>query len=207
MTDQARPPEPPPPPDDVPFDPYRYGKPDHPIPPEYWPPGYVPDEPPEPIQGPHPLYGPSPYATIPPPGSSPHPQAPYGQGSYPPPYGYPYAPPVADPRGKATAALWLGVGSIPLCIVGLFDIVAIVLAVVFGLQALNRIRRAGVAGQPAPEHARARRMAIIGLVGALVGTLLVVLVTVRTVKAINDCGGFEARSDTGFYSCVQDHLS
>jgi hypothetical protein len=72
---------------EAPFDPYRFGKPDRPIPPEYAPPGYVP---PAPEVSPTSPYGPS----------SPYGAAPYGQpGQGQPPYGQPpYGQP---PQGDA----------------------------------------------------------------------------------------------------------
>ena len=85
------------------FDPYRYGKPDHPIPPEYAPPGYVPPVPPAPA-------APSP--------------AQYPGYSYPPPP--PGYPPYGAPRagnGKATIALVLGILSIVFCWLSIFDLV------------------------------------------------------------------------------------
>lgn len=74
------------PPEDQPFDPYRYGAPEHPVPPEFAPPGYeqsgylppLPDLPPEFPQNP---YGQNPYPQDPY-AQTPYPQAPYGPGPY-----------------------------------------------------------------------------------------------------------------------------
>src|SRR5579875_1310891 len=84
---------------DVPldFDPYRFGKPEHPIDPRYAPPGYVPPEPappPEPTVQQHPqqpyappYYGPD-YSQRGQQPTDPH-QPPWGQA---PPPGYPQQP-------------------------------------------------------------------------------------------------------------------
>jgi hypothetical protein len=99
----------PPPAAEVPFDPYRFGPPAHPIDPAYAPPGYVPPapEPAYPTYGPPPGgYDPSgyqpngPYAAPPPYGQTPYGQAPNGQ----PPYGqapYGQAPNGQPPYGQA----------------------------------------------------------------------------------------------------------
>ena len=108
--------------DEAPFDPYRFGKPEHPIPAEYAPPGYtgpvIPTAPPAPGWGtpppganvgnpfsnppgtPYTPYGTDPGAGYPPgpyPPSAPPPSAP-PPGQYPPPYGPPpYGPPGYGP--------------------------------------------------------------------------------------------------------------
>src|SRR5436305_14944279 len=73
---------------EAPFDPYRFGKPDYPIPAEYAPPGYTgPIAPP-----PNPYAGGPGAATAPPPGSTT--SNPFGN-----PPGTPYGPPPQYPAG------------------------------------------------------------------------------------------------------------
>jgi hypothetical protein len=92
------------------FDPYRFGRPEHPVPPEYAPPGYRPPQQPPPQ--PWPQYG------------------------APPPYYSEYPRPRTG-NGKAIAALVLGIVSIVLCWLSLLDVVPVVLALVFGILARN----------------------------------------------------------------------
>jgi hypothetical protein len=87
--------------DDAPFDPYRFGRPDHPIPAEYAPPGYTgpiappaTPPPPPPATPPPPPYGR--------PGANPYGNAgsnPYGSAYGPPPPGYGSDNPFANPPG------------------------------------------------------------------------------------------------------------
>lgn len=211
LTKQDEPAEPP-------FDPYRFGKPDHPVPPEYAPPGYVPPTPapptaPPPYPGPpgqaapgqpyQPPTTPYPYGAppygAPPPGTPP----PYGA---PPPYGgqHPYgAPPyygythTQPGNGKAITALVMGIVSILLFWTSIFDIVPVILAIVFGIIALNESKGRG---------GNARGMAVAGIVCGAIGAILAIVMTVLFVHAINKCGGFNSDNRPGFNKCVQDHL-
>lgn len=190
---------------EAPFDPYRFGKPEHPVPPEYAPPGYVPDPadypaarpatPPYPAPGAPPPYGYSgtPYPGPPQPGTH-EPYAPYGAPTPPPYHGY------VQPRtgnGKAIAALALGIASIPLGIASILDALLIVPAIVFGLIALSEART----GQPS-----GRGLAVAGLACAAVGTLVATLVTVWYVHAANQCGGLQQSRSTEFNQCLREHL-
>ena len=196
---------------DAPFDPYRFGKPDHPVPPEFAPPGYVPDEPVSPYpaatnapygQSP---YGPSPYG--PPPSGAPSPYGPpYPGGPYPgggpasygapppPPYHAYGAPPTGN--GKAVAALVLGIVSLVMFWLIFIDAIFIILALIFGILALTESRAKNGSG---------RGMAIAGLVCAGLGTVATVLFTVVVIHAADKCGGFQTNS-SDFKQCVQDHL-
>lgn len=175
-----------------PFDPYRYGRPDHPVPAEYAPPGYVPDPTPSAYQQP-----PTPYAGPGPgPGYPGHPGGPYSGAPVPPPYnGY------QQPRtgnGKAIAALVLGIASIVFCWVSVFDAVFVVLALVFGLIVLSEARRGG----------RGRGMAIAGLACAVVGALLATVLTVKIINAADQCGGLShpGVSTQDFRQCLSDNF-
>lgn len=164
------------------FDPYRFGAPDHPVPPEYAPPGYKPPQPAPPGQQP-----PAPYGSYVPP--------PYQPGP-PPPYAMPY-PPQRRSTGKAIASLVLGIGSIVLSILSVFDIVLIALAVIFGVIALVDANRS-------PGH-EGRGMAIAGLICAAVGAILAVLLTLWFVSAARHCTQYDSGTSQ-FQNCFRDHL-
>lgn len=185
-------------PEQLDFDPYRFGAPDHPIPPEYAPPGYRP--PPPPAYPAAPTQPPGRPGQQPgPPGPPLHPYA-GGPVSYtpgpPPPYGMPYPPPRRT-AGKAITSLVLGIGSIVLSILSIFDIVLIALAVIFGVLALVEANRSP--GRPG------RGMAIAGLVCATVGAVLAVLLTVWFVGAARHCTQYDNGSSQ-FQNCFRDHL-
>ena len=167
---------------DAPFDPYRFGRPDHPVPPEYAPPGYA-------SSGYHPTPQPPPH-TGPQPPPYPYP------GSVPPPYyGYPQR---RTGNGKATAALVLGILSIVFFWLSLLDAVFIILALIFGLLGLSDSRLRGGHG---------RGLAISGLICMGVGAAAALLWTSMLVHAVNNCGGFGTdTSSTEFDQCVSDHL-
>jgi hypothetical protein len=200
---------------EAPFDPYRFGKPEHPIPAEYAPPGYT--GPTIPAAAPNPYQAPSPWAQ--PPGSQPGnpfsnpPGTPYVPGQqqpyqYPPPPsgfgpGVPPPPPYhgyAQPRtgnGKAVAALVLGIASIFFCWLSFFDAIFVILGLIFGLIALNESKQPGAPG---------RGMAIAGLACTVVGAIVATVLTVLIVHAINKCGGLDNNGSSDFNSCVRDHL-
>jgi hypothetical protein len=160
------------------FDPYRFGAPEHPVPPEYAPPGYRPAP------------------TNPPP-----PQFPPGPPQYP---GY-WAPPPESaqyprPRtgnGKAIAALVLGIVSIVLCWLSLFDIIPAVLGLIFGILGRNDSLRH-------PERG-GRGMAVAGIACAVVGALLAGLFTAWAVHRFRDCYDSNA-SSSQVRTCIQQHL-
>lgn len=207
---------------EAPFDPYRFGKPDHPIPAEYAPPGYT--GPTIPAGGPTPYPQPNPWAAQQPPYGAnnpfnnppgtpytqqpyeqpyqqpyqqPLPPSPYGPGAPPPPPYHSYVQPKTG-NGKAVAGLVLGILSIVLCWIAFFDAIFVVLGLIFSLLALSESKRR-------PDGA-GRSMAIGGLVCTIVGAILATILTVLVVHAINKCGGISSTNDPGFNQCVQDNF-
>jgi hypothetical protein len=217
---------------EAPFDPYRFGKPDHPIPAEYAPPGYTgPIAPP-----PNPYAGGPAAGSAPPPGSTtsnpfgnppgtpygPPPQYPGGPPSpygpppgqqYGPQYGQPYGPPSGQPygygpqpphyarptgnNGKAVAALVLGILSVVLCWLSVFDAIFVILALIFGLIAL---------GETKNGRGRGRGLAIAGLACMVVGAILATIISIKVFHAIDRCGGFDQASQSSFNQCVKDNV-
>jgi hypothetical protein len=162
---------------EAPFDPYRYGAPERPVPPEYAPPGYVPPAPqqPPPPPGPERYGGYRGYGVYPP-----GPPGPPGQQYPPPPPGYqPYGGRAYGSNVRAIAALIFGIASIVLCWLSIFDLIPIVAAVVFGILGINEAARRG--------DGRGRRMAIAGIVCAVVGLILAVVLTVYFYNRIKPC--------------------
>ena len=96
------------------FDPYRFGRPEHPIAPEYAPPGYR-----QPGQGPQYPYTPSP----------------------PPPPGHPAYGTVPTSNTKAVIALVLGILAIVFCWLSILDLVLIIPAIVLGITARHDAAR------------------------------------------------------------------
>jgi hypothetical protein len=201
---------------DVPFDPYRFGAPDVPPPPEYAPPGYQPpggyQYPGPTAEPPHGPYPPYPYGTTaggqpgapygqqpygqPPVGQQPYGQSPYGQS----PYGQsPYGPgaSAAQGNGKAVAALVLGIVSIVLCWLTFLDALFVVLALIFGFLGLNDARNRG---------GRGRGQALAGLICAAVGAVLAIVFTVFVVHLANKCGGLDNQGSPGYQQCLRDHI-
>jgi VanZ family protein len=169
------------------FDPYRFGAPEQPVPPEYAPPGYRPPEP-----------------AYPPPGHRPPaPQGGYGPPAYQPgppppqPYAVPYYAHARRGTGKAIASLVLGIASIILSILSVFDVIFIALAVIFGVLGLTEANRS--------PHREGRGMSIAGLVCAGVGAVLAVVLTVWFVGAATHCTQYDSGS-TQFQNCFRDHL-
>lgn len=192
-----------PPAAEEPFDPYRFGKPDHPIPAEYAPPGYtgptVPATPPSPYGAPPPGYPGAPGNPFNNPPGTPYgstPPPPYGYNVPPPPpyHGYPMPP---TGNGKAIAALVFGILSIVLCFLSFFDGIFVILGLIFGIIALSEAKERRGSG---------RGMAIAGLICTLVGALLATLLTVLIVHAANDCGGFSNDSSDQWQTCVRDNI-
>jgi hypothetical protein len=200
--------------DDPPFDPYRFGAPDHPIPAEYAPPGYSGPVTPVPV----------PYGTEPPTGGyagSPGnpanpfgnpPGTPYGppyqyppQGPYGPPYGYgaPTPPPYhgyAQPRtgnGKAVAALVFGILSLVFFWLTIFDVVFVALGLVFSLIALGESRSGRSGG---------RGLAVSGLICTIIGAIGATIFTIWIFHAADQCGGFSNNDRPGFNQCVKDNF-
>ena len=182
------------------FDPYRFGAPEHPVPPEYAPPGYKPPQPPQPPQPAQPPVAPAvPPGGYPPPAYQAGPPPPYQVGPPPPyqPYGIPYRAHQRRGTGKAIAAMVLGIASILLSILSIFDILLIAPAVIFGIIALTEANRS-------PHH-EGRGMAIAGLVCAAVGAVLAIVLTIWFVGAARHCTQYD-NSSSQFQSCFRDHL-
>jgi hypothetical protein len=189
---------------DAEFDPYRFGKPDHPIPAEYAPPGYtgptIPSTPPTPYGPPAAGASGNPFAN--PPGT-PYGPPPLGYGAPPPyPYGAPppppyhgYPPPPTG-NGKAVAGLVLGILSILLCLLSILDGLLIIPGLVFSLIALSESKSRQGSG---------RGLAIAGLVCTIVGGLLATLVTVAYVRVANKCGDLQDNRDA-FQTCVRHEM-
>jgi len=159
---------------ETPFDPYRYGAPEQPVPPEYAPPGYSPP-------------------AAPPSFTKPPASPPLSYGAAQPGYGYqaggqhPYPAPPHYPQqypqpktgnGKAVAGLVLGILAIVFFWTSLLDIVLIVPGVIFALLGMSEAKRIGGAG---------RGVAIGGLVCALVGALFATLFTAFVFSKVVPC--------------------
>jgi hypothetical protein len=166
-----------------PFDPYRFGAPEHPIPAEYAPPGYTPPPataPPPPYVPPQPTHG---YQ---------------GQG-----YGYP-APPNSgqqypQPRtgnGKAIAALVLGILAIVFCWTSIFDAVFVVLAIVFGFLGLSDAKRSG----------GGRGMAMAGLICGLAGAVAAILFSVWILSRVGPCIDDFDRGSSAQRDCINSRF-
>jgi hypothetical protein len=204
------------PPIEDPNDPYRFGKPDHPVPPEFAPPGYGADAPaaapvppprhagapPAPGAYPPPpgTYPPLPPGTYPPPPPGTYPPPPPGTypppppGHYPPsPYGQ-YGAPPQSASGKAIACLVLGIVAIVASVFAYLDIVPVLLAVIFGVQSLNN-----------PADVAGRRLAKAGIICAIVGALLAVVFAIQVNRVVDECGGWSHIGDPGFSQCVREN--
>jgi hypothetical protein len=182
------------------FDPYRFGRPDHPVPPEYAPPGYVAPQPAPPAGAmpPPPAY---------PPGYPP-PPTPYP--GYPPPpgypqYGYPPPPPGYPPYGttrtgntKATLALVFGILSIVFCFLSILDLALIVPAIVLGALARNDAVRF-------PDRG-GRKAATAGLICGLVAIVLAISVTVYAYNKVKPCVDQYDTNSSAYNQCVRDRL-
>ena len=195
--------------DDPGFDPYRFGAPEHPVPPEYAPPGYVAPPPAAPEQaaayqqyppyaGGQPSYnqpygqqpyGQQPYAG----GQQPYGQQPYAGGYYPPPPWTQYPPPRTG-NGRSIAALVLGIASILFFWTSIFDIVPVVLAIVFGSIGINDAKRRG----------NGRSMAVSGIVCGVIGALLAITFTVVVYSRIKPCLDEYDQGSSAQNTCIRD---
>ena len=192
--------------DDAGFDPYRFGAPEHPVPPEYAPPGYVPppvEQPTAPASyqqyppyaGGQPPYGQPPYGGAQQPygGQQPQQQQPYSGGYYPPPPWTQYPAPRTG-NGRAIAALVLGIASILFFWTSIFDIVPVVLAIVFGSIGVNDARRGGTG----------RSMAVSGIVCGVIGALLAITFTVVVYARIKPCLDEYDQGSSAQNTCIRD---
>lgn len=174
------------------FDPYRFGKPDHPIPPEYAPPGYTPPPPAPPEQAP-----------VWPPRDDQPPQQPYPyayphQQSYPPPPpGYPQYGAVSQGNGKATAALVLGILSVVGFWLTFLDLALAVPAIVFGALAIRDSKRYPGRG------GRGKGMA--GLICGIMSIVLIIVTIVVVYVRVKPCLKYGI-SSSGYHSCINDRL-
>ena len=198
------------------FDPYRFGKPDHPIPPEYAPPGYVPDNP-QPAQPAQPVWPPQddqprpPYGGYPqypsgayPPGQyqqGPYQQGPYQQGQYqphpPPPPGYPAYGMVRQGNSKATTAMVLGILSLVFFWLTILDLGLAIPAIVVGALALRDSKRF-------PERG-GRGKALTGLVCGILAVVMIIVTVVVVYVRIKPCLDHGINTDA-YNSCVRDKL-
>jgi hypothetical protein len=198
------------------FDPYRFGKPEHPIPPEYAPPGYVPDNPPAApsAQGPaQPVWPPRdeqqrpPYGGYPPYQSGQYPPAQYpppGQyppGQYqphpPPPPGYPAYGMVRPANSKATTAMVLGILSIVFFWLTILDLGLAIPAIVVGALALRDANRL-------PDRG-GRGKALTGLICGIISIVLIIVTIAVVYVRIKPCLDHGINSDA-YNSCVRDKL-
>jgi hypothetical protein len=151
----------------------------------------APAPPPEPGHGeqPPPPYGQPQYGQ-PPYGQPQYGQPPYGQPGYggqPSPYGYGYP---QRANGKATAALWTGIGALVLsfcCGLGVMGVLPIVL----GVKARSEIRASG--GQQEGDG-----MALAGIItGAVAIVLSLAFIALIVVALVRGDANFNTGSDTG----------
>jgi hypothetical protein len=178
------------------FDPYRFGKPEHPVPPEFAPPGYVPPAPQQPV--------PPQFGAYPPPPRSPY-QPPPGYPPGYPPAGYPPPPPGYPPYGvpkagntKATLALVFGILAIVFFWLSILDVVLIVPAIVLGALGRSDAKRF-------PERG-GRRAATSGLVCGIVAIALAVAFSVYAYTKVRPCLDQYEMNSSGYNSCVKDRF-
>jgi hypothetical protein len=211
------------------FDPYRFGKPDHPIPAEYAPPGYDgPTIPTTPPPSPYPAPGGYPGAPGGPGGHSGAPGAsgnPFGNppgmpysgqqpphGGQQPPYHYPqqtpygYGAPPPPPYGYPAPRSSNG-KAIAALVFGILSIVLCWLSffdaifVILGLVFSLVVLKETKVRRPGDG----RGLAVAGLVCTIVGALLATLLTVAIVRAADRCNGFET-SSSDWQTCIRDNL-
>lgn len=131
-----------------------------------------------PMMAPQPVY-PSPY--LPTYGAAPP--------AYPP-SPYPVAPGYAAPptrSGKAIAGFWIGLASIPCCILSWMGVIVGVVGLIFGLLGLRETRHfAAISGETPTRFGQ--RQAIIGVVCAIVGIAASVIVLVYLLNNLDKYG-------------------
>lgn len=209
------------PPELDPNDPYRFGLPDTPPPPEFAPPGWTPpggwsaqhqpdfQSQPQPPTGQQRNPWQQPPGGYPPPYPGPYPGPPSYPpypGNQPPPYPpYPYpadqaARQRAKTRRRATASLVLGIVSIVMFWTAFLDVVLVIAATAFGVLALSDRSSAE------PRQSSGRRLAVAGLVCAAVGAVAAVAWTVYLVHVVNNCGGFNQPNTPALRACLQRQI-
>ena len=191
------------------FDPYRFGKPDRPIPPEYAPPGYVP--PPE--YGGPPAYGAQGQAaqgqaaqgygtqgygaqSYGPAGYGPPPDPNLPRVPLPPPHFGQYPQPRTG-NGKAIAGLAFGIASIVFCWLSVLDALLVIPGIVFSTLSLR--------GGESRAAREGRGMAIAGLVCSIIGAVLAIALTAWIYSRFGECTEFDNGS-AAFRTCIRDHL-
>jgi len=110
------------------------------------------------------------------------------------PNGQPYAQPRPG-NGKAVTALVLGILSMVLCVLSFLDVFLIIPAIIFGSLALNDAKRNGGAG---------RGMAISGLVCAVIGAVLAMMLTVWLAPKVARCANDYPRNSAAYNTCIRD---
>lgn len=179
------------------FDPYRFGKPDHPIPPEYAPPGYQGHQ--QPATG-------QPAAVWPPTdddrakahsGTYGYGQ-PYQYGPYPPPPpGYPAYGAVRQSNGRATTAMVLGILALVFFWLTVLDLALAIPAIVLGALALRDANRS-------PQRI-GRGKAMAGLICGIISVVLVIVTVAVVYVRIKPCLKYGLSSDR-YNSCVSDRI-
>jgi hypothetical protein len=185
----------------VDFDPYRFGKPDYPIAPEYAPPGYRPMQPPQPP--PQPPTSQQPPGWPPPGPAQPFRYTPGPPGPGQPPPGRP-APPFSPygtsrpTNSKATASLVLGILAIVLSWLLIWDLLLIIPAIVIGVGARKDAARF-------PERG-GRNAATAGIVCGIVAAVLVVAFGIYAYTRVKPCLDEFSVGSKQFQTCATDRL-
>lgn len=187
------------------FDPYRFGKPDHPIPPEYAPPGYVPPAAP----APGPLWPPTEDdARGRPSGGYQGYQGGYPGGGYPGHSRYPgqYPPPppgyhaygaVPASTGKATTAMVLGILAIIFFWLTVLDLALAIPAIVLGALAVRDANR----HPQRPGHGKA----LAGLICGIISVVLIIATVAVVYTRLKPCLKYGLSSDA-YNSCVSNRI-
>lgn len=216
---------------EAPFDPYRFGKPDHPIPAEYAPPGYT--GPVIPAASPYPPADPwnrtpaggttNPFDN--PPGTPYPPSGQYPQGTYPPGQ-YPPAqyPPGQYPPGRyggpsgpygGPPPPWHGYAqprsgngkAVTSLVLGILSIVCCWLLFFNAVLVIPALVFGFLAlGEARRPGGTGHGIAVAGVVCAVIGALLATMFTVLIFRAANRCGGFSENNQPGFSHCVRQNF-
>ncbi|MCW2603773.1 MAG: conserved rane protein of unknown function [Pseudonocardiales bacterium] len=135
-------------------------------------------------QNPNP-YGQNPYA-------QPQPPNPYGAPGYPQQYAPPYFPPTPARNGLATAAMVLGIISIPGALFSFFDLPIAIVGLILGIVALKKSKAL---------HGIGHGAALAGVITSIIGLVLATIVSVYLVNRMQDCSTYEFGS-TDWSTCV-----
>ncbi len=166
-----------------PNDPYRFGRPETPMP------GY--EDPNDPYR-----FGRPETATVDAWGAPPNPYArvPQGQAG---PYGYPPAAGKARQSAppKAVWSLVLGVLSIVFFFATVLDLVLVVPAIILASLALNDTKQ---------RRGPGRGVAVAGLTCAIIGALCAITFTVWAIPKVAKCANEYPTNSAGYKTCVQN---